>query len=522
MAYSRRAGPLRSIREWGVKGDGLTDDSLLVAQACADLRGTGAAIHVPSDCRLLMGPAARLAGSPPVLDNVGLVSVGGRDSGAPYGLRGGTVLLTDTGGSPFIVKRNFRFDGLVFFWPAQVEDGSAPRVFPALLTGDGTGQSGGNEVTQGRFEDCDVVNAWVVADFAADVCGGLQVHRNRMYFLKAGFRLSSMPVESFFTSNQFSPNAFGNATGVTGGATTRLRDQAARNASVFEVVGDGTSSARSSKSVDGLNLSNNYTFGLGYGIRAMGGTLDLASLADNGFDGVGRVISVETGGLVSGVRVLGGNWYTYTFGSPSAVTASIYSAPDAAPGNNLHIGGVSAESSSGALADWNAPQSVLTFSDVQAPGLNSLAGGGGIASGIRFNSAGGRLGVVGGTLAMNGTAPGPGVDVLLPAQMLTVTGVHFVGCGAPISVGGSFAPTRATITGNASVGTHGSAAYVGAQAAALPDVGNAWDKPTAGWSQATRGADGALTFAFGGTVQAALLPNGTLRTAGAVVASTTP
>ncbi len=62
----------------------------------------------------------------------------------------------------------------------------------------------------------------------------------------------------------------------------------------------------------------------------------------------------------------------------------------------------------------------------------------------------------------------------------------------------------------------------GAAIHVLSDVGNAWDKPTPGWTQATRGADGALTFAFGGTVQAALLPNGTLRTAGAVVASTTP
>lgn len=509
----------RSIREWGTVGVG-SDDSLLVAQACTDLRGTGAAIHVPSDCRLLMGPAARLAGNAPVLDGVGLIADGTRDSGVPYGARGGTLLLTDTGGPAFVCKRGWTLEGMTFFWPGQVEDGSAPRVFPPLLTGAGTGQGGANEDTEGRFENCDVVNAYVVADFAADVCGGLQVHRNRMFFLKAGFRLSTMPLESFFSNNQFTPNAYGNL--AMAGPTYRLRDQAAQQAAAFEIVGNGTAQARSTQSVDGLILTSNYVFGMAYGIRIMGGTLDVSALTGNSFDGVGRVMSVETGGLVSGVRIAGGIWYPYTFGSPATVTPAIYSAPDAAPGCNLHVGAVSAPSCVGDLVDWNAPVSTLTMSDVEAPGCNNLSGGAGTATGIKFSSLGGRLSVVGGTIVMQGTAPGVGIAVMQPPQSLTVLGVQFVSCAAPISLDGGYASACMTIAGNTSTGTHGASAYAGTQAAALPDIGNSWDKPTPGWSQGRRGSDGALTFAFGGTVQAALLPNGTLRTAGAVVTSTTP
>lgn len=513
----------RSIREWGAACDGVTDDSLAVARACAELRGTGALIRVPSDCRLLMGPAARLVGNLAVLDGVGLAGDGTRDSGVPYGQRGSTILLTDTGGPAFVVKRGWTLSGLVFYWPMQVEDAQAPRIFPPLLAGQaGAGLGAVSEVTEGRFNDNDVVNAWVLADFTADLCGGLQVRGNRMWALSALFRMTSMPLESFFSDNQVTSNADYNAAGVGIGPTYRLRDQAARNAVVLDIVGDGTAHARSASSVDGMQWSNNYVFGMGYVIRVRGGTLDVSAFTGNSFDGVSRVLSVETGGLVSGVRMAGGIWYPYTYGDPAAVTPAIYTAADAAPGNNLHIGSLSVPSCSGGVADWNAPASVLTLSDVEAPGMNNLAGGSGTATGIRFNSLGGRLRVVGGTLAMQGSVPGAGIAVMQPVQSLTVTGVQFVACGVPISLDGPYASPSMTVSGNTSTGTHGAVAYAGARAASLPDVGNNWDKPTPGWSQVSRGADGAWVLSFGGVPQVAFLPNGAVRAAGPITPNTTP
>lgn len=511
MAYSRRAGPLRSIREWGTVGAG-GDDSMLVAQACADLRGTGAAIHVPSDCRLLMGPAARLAGRTPTLDSVGLISDGVRDGGEGgiYGTRGGTILLTDTGGPAFIAKRNWTLRGLTFFWPAQIEDAQAPRVFPPLLAGVGALAGGPNEVTQWRFIDNDVVNAWHLIDLSGDISGGFQMRGNRIFTLDAALILGWMPVESFVSDNQFSPNAFG--------VSAKLRDYAATQGTIIKVVGNGTATVRAAHSVDALMLSNNATFGFGFGIRVAGGCLNTSAVTGCYWDGVGSVLSVESGGLIAGLTITGGNWFTGIYGNSATVTTAVSVATDSTLGSDLTITGVNAEFTTGAIVDWRGASGSLRISGMHAPYVQS-SGAAPSNPAIHFASASGFLSIEGSNLIAYGTATGPAISVEQSATML-LTGNRFARWAAPISVTAS--AITATITGNISSGTTGSAAYIGSAAIYLPSVGNAWDKPVPAWDVTTRITDNAQTFSFGGTVQAALLPNGTLRTAGAVVASTTP
>ena len=520
-----------SIRDWGVVGLG-GDDSLVVYAATTAMAGTGRSITVPGDCQLTIGPAARAAGLRITLDGTGLIGECGRDganAAGAYGTRGSTILITETGAPAFIVKRNWRLENLIFYWPAQTEaaavaNGGAPIPMPALLAGLSTaGPSGASmgtaEVSAGRFLNNDVINAWDVLDVSGgDAFGAMQWHGNREFFLHSGFKLNSMGTKSFISDNHFTPNAF--QSNILAGPTYNLLNYAAANAAVVLVVGNGTASTASANHVDGLQLSNNYVFGLGFGFRVQGGWLNLLTATGCSFDGVGRVLSIEAGGKVSASQFQGGQWFTYTLfngGTGSAITPAISSVSNSAPGNELSVSGVHAASSVGSVVDWSAPAAVLSIVDLKALGANN---GGGTAPGIRFNSLAGRLTVADSMIIMQGSSPGAGIEIDQPLAEGSIVGNHFVTCGNPISAGGGY-PYPLSVVGNVSVGTHGTSAYTGAVASYVMDVGNSWDVP-GNWEQTFRAADGALVLSYQGVAQFAVLPNGSARLRGALTQSVTP
>ena len=470
-----------SITDYKAACDGVTDDSLAVKAATTALAGTGAAIHIPYNCRLLMGPAARLAGLPPVLDGVGLVGDGGRDSGGAggvYGNRGGTLLLTDTGGPAFIVKRNWRFQGLIFDWPTQLETPQGtPRAMPAMITGlGGSGQTGGlqSEVSSGRFIDNDVVNAFVLMDFSADPTGGLQIRDNRIWCLDTCLRLRLMPLESWVSGNQFSPNADYNALGVGIGPTYHLRDMAAAQGTIVHIVGDGTAMSPPSMSVDGLSFSDNTVFGMGYALRISGGWSNLMTMTDNRLDGMAHVISLETGSRITYGTISGGVWYSYTFGSPSVVTTPITASPSAAANSSLSVDNVTLASSSGGIMDWRAPASDVSLTNIRAIGLNNIAGG--TAAGVHYDSAGGRLRVLSSIVGFAAGSTSACIEIPSGLQMMAVSMNQFVLCPSVISLSGS--PGAVLVNGNQAIGTSGPKIYSGPNAGDLPDTANGWDKPT--------------------------------------------
>ncbi len=529
-ALGDRARDRLSIRDFlpAPACNGVTDDSPTVFAATTALAGTGRAINVPGDCRLNIGPASRLAGNRIVLDGTGLVGEGGYDSGqgSSYGTRGGTILLTDAGGAAFIARRNWILRNLVFFWPGQTEaaavaNGGTPITMPPLLSSDSAVGLPANEVTAGEFADNDVVNAWDVMDFSADVAGGLRIHDNRAFFLDNFLRLKVMPLESWVRDNDFTPNAYQSAPGVLVGPTFNLRDYAAANASVVQAVGNGTPAASPTTSIDGLHVTNNYEFGLGYGFRVSGGQLNLLDANGNGFDGVQHIMSVETGGrVVGGSSLLGGKWFTYTFGS-TAYAAAISVAADSAPNSQLSLVDVQAPSSNGGLVDWQGSNGTLDLLNVRTDGMNAGPSTTAI-SGIRFASQGGRLTIAASRLVEGGNVPGPCVEIVNPLQYFSITSSQFTSCLAPISVSGAYSSPN-QISGNLSIASSGATAYLGTLAGSLNDENNQWDKPGLGWAHNTRGSDGALVFTYKGVVQLAVQPNGFgVRALGGITGNVTP
>lgn len=486
-----RLSDRRSPKDWGAVMDGVTDDSVALAIATTALAGTGAVLEMPAGSRMLLGPAARLAGLTILLDGTGLQGSRARDSGAgvsgtTYGTRGSTILLTDTVGSPFTVARNWVIDGIIFFWPAQIEDASAPRVMPPLLIGDGV------EVTLGVFIHNDVVNAYSVMDFSGGKCGGLQIHFNRAYFLNYFIKLKSMLLESFITTNQFSPNAYGAV--VRAGPTFNLRTQSATLSSVLLIVGNGTATVASSDRVEGLIYSDNMVYGCGFGMRVLGGQIDFSTFSNNVFDATGTALSVETGGRVVEFRIAGGVWNSTTYGDATRITTAVVVSSDSCQGGHLLIDGVCPASGTGGLVDWNGAIGTLDMIGVQATGLNNLAGG--TRDAVRFNStAGGRLKAVGCRFYLQGGSTGGyGINVVVALQALTLIGNTFITTQAPLYVGGT--STAVVVVGNVSLASVAANAYQGAAAAVTPDVGNTWDKPSGGAGLSVSLANPAITTGY--------------------------
>ena len=511
--------------------DGVMDDSPTVYAAMRAMAGTGRSVAVPGDCRLNIGPAARLYGNRITLDGTGLVGEGGRDSASAsgvYGTRGGTLLLTDTGGPAFIAKRNWQLKRLIFYWPgmteaAAVANGGMPITLPALLTGPSGAGLGTSEVTSGTFVDNDVLNAWDVLDFSADAAGGLQIHGNRAFFEDAFLKLSKMPLESYIYSNDFTPNAFQSAPGMLGVYTTNnLVNWAAAHAADVMAVGNGTAVTGSINTVDGLSFFGNTTYGLGYGFLAAGGTFNILHAVDNAFDGVPHIAAATTGGLFTGNSAITGvTGYSYTFGRPTlsaAITAPILMSADSAPKGELALRNFDVTTSTGGIVDWESGLGVLDLLDVHVDHANS-GGSTSPISPVTMNSPGGRLRVITSRMDNAGTAPGPCINVPQPLQFMQIVGNALTSCSAALSIGGEFT-TPNLIAANHSYGTTGPTAYVGAMAYSMSDLANVWDKPGPNWEPGQRGFDGAYQLDFQGNPVLSLTPQGNATVPGRFLGAT--
>ncbi len=503
--------------------DGVTDDSLAVSYALAKMQGTGRNVEVTGDCRIKMGPAARLAGLTASIDETGLVGENGRDSGPAYGQKGSTILLTDTGGPAFIAKGAWRLERLVFDWPAQTEaaaimNGGQPIVMPPLLSGAGS-VSGGSPtvVSSGRFLDNDVINATTIIDVHNDVSGGFQVIGNLAYCLGPCFRLGNGQVENFFEHNHFTP--FADQNDILSGPTYNLVNYGAINGAVISIEGTGTPTTVSTITTEAVQFDHNYVFGMGFGIHVTTGTLDLSE-SNSEYDGVPHVLAVDNGGAAIGFRAADPHVYSYTLTGGSNPIGPVQSWPysiaaSAAPGNSLHLDGIIMPNSTAGMVDVEKAGTLLTLTGVKSSGLNN---NGGSFPGVKMNSPGGILQVTSSLLTTQGATPQSCIEVDAPLQMLSVVGNTMVTCREPMSITGN--ATDQAVTGNTSVASHSTGfAIIGSGATLLPNIGNHWDLPVAGWTIGEfRPSDGAMTFNFGGVAQFAISEAGALMPSGAVTA----
>jgi len=468
-----------TVRNWGAACDGITDDSVAMAAAATALRDTGRSVLIPGDCRVRMGTAAQAWLRGMKLVGPGVQENGGTGPGV-YGQHGGTILIDRLDVSPFVVSDDWSIDGVEFFWPQQTEAAAVARgnvvaIYPALISIHGSDRAQNWSFTRNQ-----VVNAYDLFDLTGSALysgtGHFRVEDNQILALHYAFKLNSVGGESWITNNQFTPAAF--LPGVLGTNTTNLRTFLQSNSTVLYLTGNGTSTAVSTASVDGMTFANNIVFMARYAMHVVGGNFNIGAWSGGLMDQVQTPLAVDSGGSVQALTITGGTWLCQRLGDGGAVSPCVTLA-GGAPGSSLTLSGVDMGVSAGAG---------IVFRDPGAGTLNVVGGRmaavgnisvGNPFAGVDYSSAGGTLTVSSLpilTLASANQLLGQGIIIAGTPKSSVVSSVILGGWNVPV-VNNATAGSHAVVGSSSysSTAAVGQAAIAGPGAALTVQAGNRWD-----------------------------------------------
>ena len=196
------------------------DVSAYVQAACDAADDIGAAIYFPP-------------GRYPILSTItteGVSFLGDQfvEDLYPYGSKGTVFVFTSTANTPFKLGESVLFQGIVFYWPNQIESAAtwvantnAPIAYPPLIENASTTTS----LTGFAFFDNVVLNAYDFIDVggntAFDKGGRWNFSGNRICALRRTFNLNNIPdVISCDQSNIWGWNVYGDEVLHFGGAGT--------------------------------------------------------------------------------------------------------------------------------------------------------------------------------------------------------------------------------------------------------------------------------------------------------------
>lgn len=466
-----------SLRSFGAALDGKTDDSPAVARAVAYAREHNVPVFHPG------GPCL-MAGAAPEIDTAGVAfaGIGMGDFNFPYGHTGSQFWITDRAKSPFRLGGGGAFDGLVFFWPDQLDQPGAPIPYPPLFTA--APQTPAADIT---FRNCQVTNAFdflsVIAPGA--VAGNIFIANCRIFALRRCFDLAAVPEVLMMENNLFSFGVYQNEVqhwsggGARAGGQFHLRDYVAEHGIWCRISGDGTPDKASTLPAGGSVIgTNNYVFGYRYGVRVEGGICAILRLTSTHFDGVATVLAVEPGGTLIAVQVLGSLIYAYQAADQHAAHAAFVirePAPDVsgAPDCQVSVTDCEIGFAAGALFDIAgrnvaevkiADCKLTRYANTDTTGLYHA---------LRIAAPNAKL-----TFANNDVWParayGTGLRVE-GVKWASLTGNTFDGCLTPIHIATRHG--RILIAANLSSDTRGPLSVSRHDGAPVLDAANAWDKP---------------------------------------------
>ena len=219
------------VKQFGVVGDGITDDTAAFQAAIDSLVGQGGKLEVG---------AGKFLVSNVTVEDVSVVGVGVGENDVPYSDDGTVFIITDTINNAFHIKRGASFVGCNFYYPNQ--DGVAvnPIVYPALMEFDRT-----STVTNFTLDNCVLVNPYnglrIRADLASGVAHGrINILNTQAYavnnFITVEDALDDIHVVDFMCS----PGVF-QSVALTGSQNLRKWTQANGTAFLFEGKIDGFS-----------------------------------------------------------------------------------------------------------------------------------------------------------------------------------------------------------------------------------------------------------------------------------------
>jgi hypothetical protein len=470
-----------SLRAFGAKLDGATDDSPAVARAVAFARANNVPVYHPG------GPCL-LAGAEPEIDAAGVAfaGIGLGDFNYPYGRSGSQFWITDTARSPFRLGGGGAFDGLVFFWPNQIDQEGAPLPYPPLFIA--APNTAAADIT---VRNCQVTNAFDFLSITApgSLAGNIFIANCRILALRNCFALTNVPDVLMLDNNLFSWGVYQTEVNhppdsPRAGGKFRLRDYFADQGCWCLITGDGTPGKMSSRGAGGTVMAtNNYVFGCRWGVRVQGGICALLRLTSTHFDGVATILQVDPGGTLIAVQLLGSLLYAY-HAAHAPVALPAFAIRDPSPDQNgapicqITVSDCEVGFADGAVFDVvGANVAEVKIADCKLTRHANTAVPG-IYHALRIAAPNAKL-----TFANNDVAPASGFGSGLridTVKWASITGNTFDSCLTPVDLAAPHG--RILLSANLSSGTHGPVSVAHAGGAHVLDAANAWDKPGPGSS----------------------------------------
>lgn len=302
-----------SVSSHGATGDGATDDTAAIDAALAAANTAGRVVYFPPGRYLTQGGHA--------LNRVTVMGPASTGTQPTAGDAGATLLVAGTAQPLFAVEDYVTVSDLTIRYPAQVDQPSAPLVYPPTIQGQGTNSA---FLT---LERLNVYNAYIFAKF--DSCGLASFRDIRCYAIHScyEFKESAETIDirgGFYGFGFFNEETMHYGGGGAAGSSFYLRTYSNNSGAWIRIGGDGSSTTPSNFGIDALIMSDNFVFGYKYGVDINGGSLSAATFMGGEFDAVETALITRGFGFVGGVAVDGTRFYGYNFATPSTAGGAVF------------------------------------------------------------------------------------------------------------------------------------------------------------------------------------------------------
>lgn len=275
--------PPGDLRRYGWLGDGVTNNFAAWTQAAAVCKQSGLTLIHPYGNGVIDTVSGTIT-----LEYITIEGTGVTDGSATPAAAGSVISVKSVNNSPFTIGPGVSFEGVGFFYPAQV-DSAAPIAFPPTLL---TSLAIGGAINFVYVTGCTVFNAYrfFVDTDATGSLGHCFFENNTIYGILTCFEIAYNAEIVTFTGNEFT---FGHYLAAT---EAGLRGYTRANGTVLKII-----------RTDGITYQGNVCFGYLNGVSFVtSATLcQLTSICDNYFDQcLFPMIATGTGNL-SNVTISG-------------------------------------------------------------------------------------------------------------------------------------------------------------------------------------------------------------------------
>jgi hypothetical protein len=447
------SGSVMYATAFGVKADGVTSDDLALKAAADACIAKGGKLILPPGKILLTG-AASIS-----LRNCGWVGANAPFGGVPGVNAGTTFFLTSTTVKPFVCADGWSMEGFNFYYPNQT---TGAVVYPPTISDGG----GGMGCLFFRFTNNNIINAYDgIAQTPGTGWGDGYIANNSMFAVHDIIRLSSTPDGIVLTGNRHVPGAWQRYCNSAPACMAAIATATANN-TLLRVANNGAGNG-----IVSVTMSNGQSYGLRYGVRVDSGANLVGSRFDAGWDGVGTLLEVATGGVLSFGSVI--------FSGSMTACGTVVTPGGALTGNapcfNVGNNGLVLRNfvSGGGRGSFIVGAGPFYISDVQVDSVGSAADGGdyylvNMTSGAELNVRGMRA------VGRSGDVKVHGIRSTAAGLAMTIEDNLFVRFEKALDV---VAPTGASIKNNTSFETSGVKSVAISAANGIFYGDNFWDKP---------------------------------------------